>query len=72
MVALKALLTVTVKVSERTVRASLEAMRKPSSGITPREARILLLRFGLPAAFKKELLRHSPPSLNPWLSRVLA
>ena len=34
--ALKAVLTVTVKASERTVRLSREAMRKPSSGITPR------------------------------------
>jgi len=34
--ALKARLTVTVKASERTVRASREGTRKPSSGITPR------------------------------------
>ena len=34
--ALKARLTVMVKASERTVRASREATRKPSSGITPR------------------------------------
>jgi len=32
----------------------------------------LLLRFGLPAAFKKELLLRSPPRLNPWLRRVFA
>ena len=36
MTALKAVSTVTRKVSERTVRASREAMRKPSSEITPR------------------------------------
>src|SRR5689334_15447573 len=36
MTALKAVLAVTVKASERTVRARREAMRKPSSGITPR------------------------------------
>ena len=36
MTALKAVLTVTVKTSERTVRARREEMRKPSSGITPR------------------------------------
>ena len=36
MTALKAVFAVTVKASERTVRASREAMRKPSSGITPR------------------------------------
>src|SRR5580698_9291823 len=34
--ALKALLTVTVKASERTVRARRDETRKPSSGITPR------------------------------------
>ena len=33
---LKALLTVMVKASERTVRASRDETRKPSSGITPR------------------------------------
>ena len=36
MTALKAVSTVTLKVSERTVRASTEAMRKPSSEIRPR------------------------------------
>ena len=36
MTALKAVLTVTVKPSERTVRARRDEMRKPSSGITPR------------------------------------
>ena len=35
-VALNAVLTVTRKTSERTVRASREAIRKPSSGMTPR------------------------------------
>src|SRR6516225_1627422 len=34
--ALNAVSTVTVKASERTVRARREEMRKPSSGITPR------------------------------------
>jgi hypothetical protein len=33
---LKAVSTVTVKASERTVRARREAMRKPFNGITPR------------------------------------
>lgn len=32
----------------------------------------LLLRLGLPAAFKRELLLRSPQSLNPWLRRVFA
>ncbi len=36
MTALKAVLTVTVKTSDRTVRASREDTRKPSSGMTPR------------------------------------
>src|SRR5216684_4028071 len=34
--ALNAVLTVTVKASDRTVRARREEIRKPSSGITPR------------------------------------
>ncbi len=37
-VALNAVLTVTRKASERTVRARREAMRKPSSGMTPRSS----------------------------------
>src|SRR5581483_969162 len=46
MTALKALSTVTVKALERTVRASREATRNPSSGITPRISGSTQNRFG--------------------------
>jgi hypothetical protein len=32
----------------------------------------LFLRYGLPPAFKNELLRRSPPRINPFLRRVFA